>query len=50
MTLQTVQLALFAVFVSFAVASWFLVTRVATLLEAAKGPPEVVKSLHALAF
>jgi hypothetical protein len=50
MTLHTVQLVLFAVFASLGVASWFLVTRVATLLEAAKGPPQVVESLHALAF
>jgi hypothetical protein len=45
-----IQTVLFLVFACCAVASWFLVSRVATLLEAAKGPPELVESLHALAF
>ena len=50
MTPQTIQTALFVVFACCAVASWFLISRVATLLQAAKGPPELVESLHALAF
>ena len=50
MTLHTVQLVCFAAIVSLAVALCFIVTRVATLLKAAQGPPEIVESLHALAF
>jgi len=49
-TLHTFQLALFVAFACCAVVSWFLVSRVAVLLEAAKGPPELVESLNALAF
>jgi len=50
MTLQSIQLILFAVFASCAVASWFLISRVATLLRTVGGPTDLVESLHALAF
>jgi hypothetical protein len=50
MTLQSIQLILFALFAGCAVSSWFLISRVATLLKAVDGPADLIQSLHALAF
>jgi hypothetical protein len=50
MTLHALQTLLFVIFACCAVASWFLISQVAAQLQAANGPPELVKSLSSLAF
>jgi hypothetical protein len=50
MSLALVGKILFGAFACGAVLSWFLISRVARALERVGGPPEMVRSLDALAF
>jgi hypothetical protein len=50
MSLALVGKILFVAFLCGAVLSWFLISRVARALERVGGPPELIKSLDALAF